>query len=329
MFPNKNRRNFLTTGAGAIVAATASTGLAASPGVGPATCPAANPVAETKGDFGKLRYCLNTSTIKIGKHPIEEQLKIAAGAGYDGVELWLRDIDKFTEHGGKLPELKRQIDDLGLTVDSAIAFGKWIVDDEAERKQGLEQCRRDMEIIAALGGKRIAAPPSGATGGKKLNLSDAAERYAALLDVGAEVGVQPQLELWGFSGNLSTLAEVLYIVAGSGHKDACLLLDVYHMYKGGYDFETIDLVPGRRMHCLHMNDYPADPPRPTIKDEHRVYPGDGVAPMTKILRSLVGGGFEGTLSLELFNRSYWEQPAEQVAATGLAKMKACVAAAFA
>ncbi|HBE71518.1 MAG TPA: xylose isomerase [Planctomycetaceae bacterium] len=321
MTSTSTRRSFLTTSAGAVVGTTASTGLAAINRL------PASATQKAKEGLGKLRYCLNTSTIKIGKHPIEEQLEIAAGAGYDGVELWLRDIDAFTERGGKLPELKRRIDDLGLTVDSAIAFGKWIVDDEAERKKGLDQCRRDMEIVAALGGKRIAAPPAGATNGSKLNLSDAAERYAALLDVGASVGVQPQLELWGFSKNLSTLAEVLYVVAGARHKDACLLLDVYHMYKGGDDFESIGLVPGQKMHCLHINDYPADPPRPLIKDEHRVYPGDGVAPMTRILRSLVGGGFEGTLSLELFNRSYWQQPAKQVAATGLAKMKACVAAA--
>ncbi len=83
------------------------------------------------------------------------------------------------------------------------------------------------------------------------------------------------------------------------------------------------------MHCLHMNDYPAKPPRPTIKDEHRVFPGDGIAPISKILRSLFAGGLDGTLSLELFNKQYWERPAEEVAATGLAKMKACVAAAFA
>ena len=37
------------------------------------------------------------STINGGEVPIREQLKIAAKAGYDSVELWLRDIDKYSD----------------------------------------------------------------------------------------------------------------------------------------------------------------------------------------------------------------------------------------
>ncbi len=307
------RRTFLASGAVAAACAPLTTGAAAVP-------QAAKPDAS-------VRYCLNMSTIKIGKHPIREQLKIAAEAGYDSVELWLRDVETFTKSGGKLSDLRKEIVDLGLTVDSAIAFGQWVVDDDAKRAAGLEQCKRDMGIVAELGGKHIAAPPSGATNLPKLDLSDAAERYAALCEVGKVEGVAAQLELWGFSDNLSTLAEVLFVAAASGHADACILLDVYHLYKGGNDFQNVGLVPAQKMPCLHMNDYPAQPPRASIKDEHRVFPGDGVAPIPQILTTLFKGGFSGTLSLELFNRSYWERPAADVAKEGLEKMRQAVAAA--
>ena len=56
-----------------------------------------------------------------------------------------------------------------------------------------------------------------------------------------------------------------------------------------------------------MNDYPADPPRETITDGSRIYPGDGVAPSA--LHDLHDIGFRGVLSLELFNRDYWKQDA--------------------
>jgi sugar phosphate isomerase/epimerase len=75
-----------------------------------------------------------------------------------------------------------------------------------------------------------------------------------------------------------------------------------------------------------MNDYPAMPGRADIRDEHRVYPGDGVAPLADILRDLRRIGFRGTLSLELFNRTYWRQDAFEVARTGLEKMRAVVRA---
>jgi sugar phosphate isomerase/epimerase len=73
-----------------------------------------------------------------------------------------------------------------------------------------------------------------------------------------------------------------------------------------------------------MNDYPADPPRATIDDSARVYPGDGVAPLDQILRTVLANDFAGALSLELFNPGYWKRPAEEVVRTGLAKMKQVV-----
>jgi 2-keto-myo-inositol isomerase len=277
----------------------------------------------------RLRYCLNTSTINGSVVPVREQLKIAAKAGYQSVELWLRDIEKFTKEAGQLSDLRKQLDDLGLGLDSAIAFGQWIAEDAAVRAAGLDQCKRDMEIVRTLGGRRIAAPPAGATNLPKLNLDDVAHRYRALLEVGKAQEVTPQLELWGFSKNLSTLGEVLYVAAAANHEESCVLLDIYHLYKGGNDFSSLSLIPASNMRCLHMNDYPATPKREEIADKDRVYPLDGVAPTVDILKAMFKSGFEGTLSLELFNRSYWEQPADLVAKTGLEKMKLAVQRAIA
>ena len=298
---------------------------------GPASAHAAAPARADSSAGAPVRYCLNMSTINSSQVPLREQLKIAAEAGYTGVELWLRDVDRYMKEGGDLAALRREIADLGLTVESSIAFGKWVVDDDAERAAGLDQCRRDMENLRALGGRRMAAPPVGVTDAKagKLDLNAAADRYRKLLQIGRERDVTPQIELWGFSKNLSTLAEVLYVAAAANDPDSCVLLDVYHMYKGGSDFANIGLVPGARMHVLHMNDYPAQPERDTIKDEHRVYPGDGVAPLSMILNTLLKGGFRGVLSLELFNRDYWKQPPAEVAKRGLEKMQAAVSEAVA
>jgi 2-keto-myo-inositol isomerase len=85
------------------------------------------------------------------------------------------------------------------------------------------------------------------------------------------------------------------------------------------------MLSGHAVQVFHMNDYPADPPRDKIADKDRVYPGDGVAPLTQILRDLFAAGFCGVLSLELFNPEYWKQDALLVARTGLEKMKGAVA----
>ena len=113
------------------------------------------------------------------------------------------------------------------------------------------------------------------------------------------------------------------------HEQACVLLDVYHLYKGGSDFSGLRLLAGAALPCIHMNDYPATPPRAEIKDSDRIMPGDGVAPLTQILRDLTAIGFRGALSLELFNANYWKDDPHGVAQIGLLKMKEAVAKALA
>jgi 2-keto-myo-inositol isomerase len=289
----------------------------------------------TNGSFAKadgkakFRYALNTATIRGQKLGIDEQFEVAAKAGYDGVEPWIGDIEEFKKGGGSLADLKKRIVDLGLTVDGAIGFANWIVDDDNARAKGLEHAKRDMDILAQIGGTHIAAPPAGATDNANLDLRKAAERYRKLIEAGESIGIIPQVEVWGFSKSLSRLSECAFVAIESGHPKACLLTDVYHLYKGGSDFATFGLAAGAAMHCLHMNDYPADPPREKIADKDRIYPGDGVAPISDILRTLDKGGFRGVLSLELFNPGYWKQDALVVARTGVEKMKAAVARALA
>ncbi len=271
-----------------------------------------------------FRYCFNTSTIRGQKLPLAEEIEIAAKAGYQAIEPWIKEIEDYRQAGGSLKDLDKRIRDLGLTVESAIGFAEWIVDDEARRARGLEQARRDMDLVRQIGGMRIAAPPAGATEQTGIDLFKAAERYRALLELGSEMGVAPQVELWGFSKTLSRLGEVALVAIESGHKDACILADVYHLRRGGSPHTGLALLRGAAMHVFHVNDYPSDPPREQLTDADRLYPGDGAAPLAAILRDLRQIGFRGALSLELFNRDYWKQDALTVARTGLEKTRAAV-----
>lgn len=286
----------------------------------------ADPTPETRPPAAAptgWKYCLNTSTIQGEVVPLVDQIEVARRAGYDSIEVWLRDIGTFRRGGGMLADVRKRIADAGLTVESAIAFAPWIVADDAAHAQAIDQAKRDMETVVAIGGTRIAAPPAGAVDGERLDLDLAGRRYRALLEAGRQAGCVPQLEVWGFSRNLSRLEEVLYVAAAARHPDACVLPDVYHLYKGGSNFDDLPLLAGTRIHVFHVNDYP-DIPRAAITDADRVYPGDGVAPLTRILRTVIASGFKGVLSLELFNRTYWRLPPLENATAGLRKMRAAV-----
>ena len=270
---------------------------------------------------GGFRYGLNTSTIQGQKLSLVEEIEIAAAAGYQAIEPWIEEIERYVEGGGSLPELKRRLDDHGLTVEGAIGFAEWIVDDDARRAKGFETARRDMELVAQIGGQRIAAPAMGATEIAGFDLFRIAERYRALLELGEQTGVAPILEVWGFSKTLTRLSEATFVAQETGHAQATILADVYHLYKGGSPIEGLALLNPAVLPVLHMNDYPGLP-QETIGDADRVYPGDGIAPMQQLFAILHRIGFQGVLSVELFNRAYWQQDALTVAKTALVKTRA-------
>jgi 2-keto-myo-inositol isomerase len=305
-----SRRAALAAAAGALTAPAAVSSVSA---------------AESAEPFG---YCFNTSTIRGQNLPLTKVVEIVGQAGYRGIEPWIREIDAHVSSSGTLADLRKRITDAGLKVESAIGFAEWIADDDAKRAKGMEEARRTMDLVAQLGGTRIAAPPAGGTK-ESLDLRKVAERYRALCELGERMGVTPQAEVWGFSQTLSRLSETTYVAIESGHPQACILPDIYHLYKGGSDFNTLKLLSGAGVHVFHVNDYPADPPRAQITDAQRVYPGDGIAPVSQILRDLHMAGFRGMLSLELFNKDYYQQDPLTVAKTGLEKMKAAVARALA
>jgi sugar phosphate isomerase/epimerase len=166
-----SRRELLITGSGSIVAGLSRLSTNANH--------ADEAVKLVSEPFG---YCLNTSTIRLDGLGIVDKIEIAAKAGYKGLEPWIREFDEYTKQGGSLKDLAKRIRDAGLTVESAIGFAEWIVDDDARRAKGFEEAKRCMEIVAQVGGTRLAAPPAGATDKADLNLLRAAERYRELLE---------------------------------------------------------------------------------------------------------------------------------------------------
>lgn len=266
-------------------------------------------------------YCLNMSTIRGHNLGFVKELETAAKAGFHSVEIWMDSLQKYLDSGGTLADACKRLNDLGLKVENAIGFAQWIVDDDTTRAKALEQLKREMEMLAQIGCKRTAAPPMGATQMPGLDLKRAAERYRKILELGDQTGVVPQLELWGFSQNLSRLSEVMYVAVESGHPSARLLLDVYHLYKGGSSLDALALVGKPGLEIFHVNDYPANLAPAAITDADRVYTGDGVAPIRRILQTIQPPNRPLVISLEVFNKSYYAQDALKVAQTALAKMK--------
>ena len=273
-------------------------------------------------------FCLNTSTIRQQNLGLMGEIETAAKVGFDGIEIWMRTLQQYIKDGGKAADVKKKASDLGITIEDSIGFAAWIVDDNAQRAKAMEQIKMEMDLLAQVGCKRIAAPPFGATNPPDIDLRKAAERFYEVCDLGKQMGVLPQLELWGFSHNLHLFGETLFVAAESGHPDAVILPDVYHLRRGGSPFEALEMINGSKIQMFHMNDYPASVEKSTLTDAMRVLPGDGDAPFDQILGILNKKGVPIALSLEIFNEDVWKMDATEACALGLKKMKDVVAKAI-
>lgn len=274
---------------------------------------------------GQFKYCLNTSTIRGQKPGLTKSIEIAGKAGFDSLELWVMDVKAYKEQGGSMPALKKLISDNHLTVEDAIGFAPWMVDDEQQREAGFKQIKEEMLLMAEIGCKRIAAPSAGVKPDQPLDLFKVGERYKRLIELGRETGLKPLLEFWGGSPVFYHFGQALMAAAAANDPDVNILPDVYHLFRGGSNFDCLKMVNGKLIDVIHINDYPGDVPREQQNDGHRVYPGDGVAPYKQIITDLANMGGTKVLSLELFNKGYWEQDALTVAKTGIEKMRKVVA----
>jgi sugar phosphate isomerase/epimerase len=260
-------------------------------------------------------FGLNTSTIRPA--PLLDKIRIAARAGYRAIELWVDDVQEYLGKGHKLAEVRHALDDAGLDRPSMISLRGWCSAEEAKWREAMDDARRRLELARELGAQRIVASPPREDVAHEL----AVERYGQILELSCAEGVPASLEFLGFVEGINTLDKAWSICAAVGSADGTITPDAWHMFRGGSSPRALDAVPADHISCFHWNDAPATPARVQQTDADRVYPGDGILDLKQIARQLREKEYHGAVTLELFNRKYWEQDPLAVATTGLKRMQ--------
>lgn len=259
-----------------------------------------------------FRVSINTSTISGFNLSLKDQIEMSAKAGYEGIELWIRDVYKYIDEGGKASDVAKMLTDNGLILENIIAHSTWMNNDPQANIIGVEEMRKDMDMTAQLGGHHIAATSRGLDAFVWGNIDMYGKQYAEILEIGKKYDVRPLLEVWGHR-LFNQMYMAVTIALKSNRSDLGYLLDFYHLYRGQNSFDSLATLAGETMPVFHINDYPGpnDIPIPDLTDADRVYPGDGICPFNEVLPLLYERGFRGTLSLELFNESYWKTDSPQ------------------
>ncbi len=267
-----------------------------------------------------FQYCLNSSTIRPA--PLLEKIRIAGTLGYAAIELWNDDLNAHVQSGGSTREVRQRLDDAGLQVPTVIAVHGWLGSSGVAHVRALDEARRRMQQAVEVGASHIVASPAM----DAVDLSRGGENYRELLEMGRQIGVAPAMEYLGFVASVYTINQAWRIAVDADHPDATLVMDPFHILRGGGLLESIAKVPGDKVAIWHWNDIPATKPAAEQTDADRVFPGDGIGPLKEIERLARQQGYSGFVSLELFNPKLWARDPEEVARIGLDKMQAYFAA---
>lgn len=306
-----NRRQFISVGA-------ASSAILASPFQFEAP---PRPEKRYQNGISPWPICLDTATIRPASS-LREKVTIAAKAGYDAIEPWDSELEQFEAEGGNLKDLGKEIKDLGLFVPSVIGLWNALPPTRELFEESLKDTHRRMRMAADIGSQHIQTIPN--TVGDHYDSKWVAARYRDIVEIATnEYNLGAALVFVKYFP-LKTLGQAMSIALDADHRGALVIPDTYHMYISEGGFNGLPLISGKSIAIFQFADAPATPSIDQLKDSHRVYPGDGILPLVKVLQDLKSIGFEKCVSLELYNPEYWKQNLQEVAEMGLRKTLAVI-----
>jgi 4-hydroxyphenylpyruvate dioxygenase len=140
-------------------------------------------------------------------------------------------------------------------------------------------------------------------------------------DIGAAHGVRIALEAPSQAKQLNTLARLREVIARAGHPTCGLLVDAYHLHRGGGGLRAVeDLAPGEIAY-VQYSDVAASGLQPG-QTLDRLPPGRGIVPFRDFFRLIDESGYTGHCSYEAPNPDAWARDPVTVAREALAATRA-------
>jgi 2-keto-myo-inositol isomerase len=275
-----NRRDFMTLSAGV-------TAIAAG----------ASSIQQAAADTAGLIVCMHGITSS--EFDFRTCMEGWAKAGITAAEPDLVKARAHEQANGK-GSARKLLDDLGLVAYSS-SNQLYLEETGEQRSAALEDLKWKVEMAAALGASRIVIPSAASLAH---TLADYEQVYANLHaagEIAKPYNIALMVEFTRNSKLINNLRTSLDVVRKVNHPNIKFMLDLYHFWAGPSKFEDLDLIQPGEIHHVHFADTPRLPPLEVAEQKHRAFPGEGMAPLQKILNKLVTLGYNRALSLELFD----------------------------
>jgi len=232
---------------------------------------------------------------------LAERIKVAALAGFTGFGVSHTDLRAYLM-SGRLADLRSIFDEYGITEIELEFLNDWWSDGEtrAESDETLAFLRDAAEGLGARDVKVGADEQC-----LDFHLDRWAERFTKVCDVFAAVGTAVALEFTAFS-NIPTVDRAAELVTTAGHPSGGLMLDIWHLERGGWSPSGLASVPLQYIVGVELDDgrapANAEPYLDTINN--RLLPGEGDFALELFIRTLVTIGFKGPWGVEIFSESH-------------------------
>jgi 4-hydroxyphenylpyruvate dioxygenase len=245
---------------------------------------------------------------------LEEKLQAIAAAGFSGVEIFEND---FLAYPGTPRDLRHLAGDLGLDIVCYQPFRDFEGLPEPLRTRALERARRKFALVQELGTDLLlvcsSASPQ-AHGG----IVRAADDLRELGDIAAAMGVRVGFEALAWGRHISDYRDAWEVVRRADHPSVGLILDSFHTLARDLPVEPIAAIPGERIFLVQLSDAPKLSLDILSWSRHfRCFPGQGGLDLAAFTRAVAATGYDGPLSLEIFNDQFRAGSAGRVATDGL------------
>jgi sugar phosphate isomerase/epimerase len=233
---------------------------------------------------------------------VERRIKAVAAAGYRGFGLNHSDLVAARDKIG-LPRLAELLATHGLAHIELETIDYWW--ETGERRAASDRVRADLLAAAPVLGAGHIKAGVGVLGDTydPIVLRDA---FAALADEAQDAGVRIALEPCAFS-SMPTLLPAVELITDVAHPNAGLLLDVWHIYRSGMDYDTMaELVPAEYLFAVELDDGARLQVGPGLVDtfDNRVLCGQGDFDVCAFIEAVVGLGYDGPWGVEMMSRHH-------------------------
>ncbi|MFD5001993.1 bifunctional sugar phosphate isomerase/epimerase/4-hydroxyphenylpyruvate dioxygenase family protein [Streptomyces mutabilis] len=229
---------------------------------------------------------------------LTEKLTAASRAGFDGVEIFENDLlaSPLTPE-----EIRARCADLGLTIDLYQPVRDIEALPEEEFTRALRRARHKFELMRRLGADTVLVCSSVSPHA----LDDdalAAEQLSRLAGLAEDHGVRVAYEALAWGRHISTYDHAWRVVESADHPALGTCLDSFHILSRGSDPKGIEDIPGEKIFFLQLADAPLLAMDVLQWSRHyRCFPGQGGFDVAGLVRHVLRAGYEGPLSLEVFN----------------------------